>query len=42
MKGDPLMKEEYVQEITELLPKCNDLSLLDFIYQLLQRQAAQT
>ena len=36
------MKEEYIREITELLQKCNDLSTLDFIFQLLQRQEAQT
>ena len=36
------MKEEYVKEITELLKKCDDLSLLDLIYQLLQKHSAQT
>lgn len=35
------MKEEYIQKITELLPNCNDPSLLDLIYQLLAKQAAQ-
>ena len=40
MKGDPHMKEEYIQEITELLKHCNDISLLDFIFQLLKKQAA--
>ena len=36
------MKEEYISKITELLPNCNDLSLLDLIYQLLKKQSAQT
>ena len=36
------MKEEYIQEITELLKKCNDLSLIDLIFQLLQKRSAQT
>lgn len=35
------MKEEYIQNITELLKKCNDPSLLDLIYQLLSKQVAQ-
>lgn len=35
------MKEEYIQAITELLKECNDLSLLDLIYQLLKKQSAQ-
>ena len=35
------MKEEYTQEITELLKKCNDLSLLDLIYQLLKKQVIE-
>lgn len=35
------MKDEYIQEITELLKNCTDLSLLDLIFQLLKKQAAQ-
>ena len=35
------MKDEYIKEITKLLPNCNDLSLLDLIFQLLQKQIAQ-
>ena len=35
------MKDEYINEIIKLLPNCNDLSLLDLIYQLLQKQIAQ-
>lgn len=31
------MKEDYVRLITELLNKCNDLSLLDLILKLLQK-----
>ena len=30
-----IMKEEYIKKITELLRKTDDLSLLDFILQLL-------
>ena len=29
------MKEDYIEKIVELLRKCNDISLLDFIYRLL-------
>lgn len=29
------MKEDYIIKITDLLHKCNDISLLDFIYRLL-------
>ena len=36
------MKEEYIQKITELLRKCNDLSFLDLIFQLLKKHSAQT
>lgn len=32
------MKEEYIQKIIEILPKCNDESLLDLIFQLLKKQ----
>jgi hypothetical protein len=31
------MKNEYLLHITELLDKCNDIALLDFILQLLQK-----
>lgn len=31
------MHKEYTLKIGELLEKCNDLSLLDFILQLLQK-----
>ena len=31
------VKEEYILKITELAEKCNDLSLLDLIHQLLQK-----
>lgn len=32
------MSEEYIKEIIELLPQCEDLSLLDLIYQLLKKR----
>ena len=35
------MKDEYIQAITELLKNCNDISLLDFIFQLLKKHSAQ-
>lgn len=35
------MKEEYIQAITELLKNCNDISILDLIYQLLQKHSTQ-
>lgn len=31
------MKEEYTQKISELVEKCNDIPLLDFILQLLKK-----
>lgn len=31
------MKEKYINLITELLEKCNDLSLLDLILKLLRK-----
>lgn len=31
------MKEEYIQQIIELLNQCNDISLLDFVFQLLRK-----
>ena len=36
------MKDKYIQEITELLKTCDDISLLDFIFQLLRKQATQS
>jgi len=36
------MRDEYINEIVKLLKKCNDLSLLDFIFQLLKKRSAQT
>lgn len=32
------MKEEYVAEISKLLEKCNDISTLDLIYQILVKK----
>lgn len=37
----PTMHEEYVKEIIELLKKCDDLSLLDLIFQLLKKHSEQ-
>lgn len=31
------MKEEYIKQIIELLNQCNDISLLDLIFQLLHK-----
>lgn len=36
------MREEYVKEIAELVKTCEDLSLLDLIFQLLKKHSAQT
>lgn len=36
------MKEEYIKKIAELLQKCDDLPLLDLIYQLLKKHSAQS
>ena len=33
------MKEEYIKQILELANQCNDLSLLDFVLQLLQKSS---
>lgn len=33
------MKEEYIQQIIELMNQCNDISLLDLIMQLLQKSS---
>lgn len=35
------MKEEYIQRITELLNKCQDISLLDLILKLLERTSKE-
>ncbi len=35
------MKEQYIKDITELLIACDDISLLDFIFQLLVMQLIQ-
>lgn len=35
------LTETYIKEITELLPNCDDESLLDLIYQLLAKRVAQ-
>lgn len=32
------MKEEYIKQITKLLNKCNDISLLDLILKILQKE----
>ena len=32
------MKEEYIKQITEQLNKCNDISLLDLILKMLQKE----
>lgn len=31
------MKQEYIKAITELLEKCEDMSLIDLIYKIMQR-----
>ena len=35
------MKENYIEKITELLKKCDDISLLNLIYQLLKKRSAR-
>ncbi len=35
--GNHTLKEEYVSKIITLLRKCNDISLLDLIYKLLNK-----
>lgn len=35
------MIDTYIKEITELLKKCDDLKLLDLIYQLLKKRTTQ-
>lgn len=36
------MKEEYIAQIIEQLKLCEDVSLLDFIFQLLHKYLEQT
>jgi hypothetical protein len=36
------MKEEYLVQIIEKLHKCDDLSLMDLIYQLLDKSVQET
>lgn len=36
------MKDEYIEQIIKQLASCNDISLLDLIYQLLKKHSAQT
>ena len=36
-KGAYLMKEDYIKEIIEKLKDCDDIVMLDLIYQLLQK-----
>ena len=36
------MKEEYIEQIAKLLQNCNDVAMLDLIYQLLKKHSAQT
>lgn len=31
------MKEQYIEQIVELLKQCNDISMFDFIEKLLQK-----
>ncbi len=38
VKGEDIMHEEYVKEITALLEKCTDIPTLDLIYQLLVKK----
>lgn len=33
--------DTYIKEITELLKKCDDVAMLDLIFQLLQKHSAQ-
>lgn len=40
MKGSRFMsKEQYIQEIIEMLKNTNDIVLIDFIYKLLDKTA---
>lgn len=35
------MRDEYIEKIINLLKKCNDIALLDFIFQLLKKRSSQ-
>lgn len=35
------MKENYIEKINELLKKCDDIPLLNLIYQLLKKRSAR-
>lgn len=34
-----LLKDFYIEKINELMQECNDISLLDLIYKLLEKSA---
>lgn len=36
------MKQEYIEKITDIVSQCDDLSMLDFVYQLLYKTQKQT
>lgn len=36
------MKEEYIANINQLLNECQDVVVLDFVYQFLQKRIAKT
>lgn len=35
------MKNEYIEQITKLLQDCDDISVLDLIFQLLKKRSKQ-
>ena len=35
------MKEEYISKITALLNQCNNVTVLDFVYQFLAKRVAK-
>jgi hypothetical protein len=37
MKGIPNVKDEYVESIKQMLEACDDIALLDLIFQLLKK-----
>lgn len=37
IEGRSSQKGEYVQKITNLIERCNDIDLLDFVFQLLTK-----
>jgi hypothetical protein len=37
MKGVPQVKEDYIESIKQMLEACDDIALLDLIYQLLKK-----